>query len=452
MVQKWAQGDLGRRDVRRRALRGRAGSARASSCELQRWSLHSFCTPSHSSPRGVPSWPPSILARALLFRAELDCRHSAMTSTSGVAFRKFDDTDPILEYTGDWFDNPRIANVFNNTLSSTTHAGDTVHIEFTASQIVVIGATVGPFGASPDAGPVSGYTLDGAKNSVFLFQGDVANATSVVFFNSGPLSFGKHTLDITVLRIEDDIPYLLDEIFIQEPIQTSTSTAVWVSTVFVTPTAAPSSITDQNISGSTSTSSVPTGAIVGGAVGGAALLVIAALAFYFLYFRRRRHGVYAYHSFGQAPPLDSEKDDPKDAAIAPARIEPFVSPLPTSVYSDTPPYAPTATAPSVVPSTPGSPHSYPPPTGSVSGSRASGSGAGSSTGRTLSVVNDTSDGAYLTPAQRKAAEAKRMTTDSQSVQYHADSGVRFDSEGRPIEAPASEVQPLSDVPPEYTPS
>ncbi|KAI0361463.1 hypothetical protein OH77DRAFT_1492511 [Trametes cingulata] len=375
--------------------------------------------------------------------------------SSDAVFRKFDDTDPDLDYTGQWTHNTGVSGVFNNTLTSTLHPKDTVHIEFTASQIVIIGATIAPTGASSDSGPVSAYTLDGARNSLFLYQADVANEDGVVFYNSGPLSFGSHTLDITVVTITDNVPYLLDAVFLAEPQQTATSTAVWVSTVFVTPSAAPSSLADtSNVSNnSTSTtasssSSVPVGAIVGGAVGGAALLVAAILAFYFLFFRRRRHGVYAYHSFGDAPIFDSEKDHPADKGLAPqaSQIEPFLAPTAATAYSDTPAYTPHAS--SGVPSTPGTPHVYPP-----APSSASGSGAGSSSGRQLSVVNDT-EGVYLTPAQRKAAEAKKEQADAEAVQYHADSGVRFDSEGRPVKASSSapEVLPLADVPPEYTPS
>ncbi|KAI0375136.1 hypothetical protein BV20DRAFT_960212 [Pilatotrama ljubarskyi] len=369
--------------------------------------------------------------------------------SSDAVFRKFDDTDPGLDYVGNWAHNTGVSGVFNNTLTSTLHQKDTVHIEFTASQIVIIGATRAPTGASSDSGPISAYTLDGAKNSLFLYQADVADENGVVFYNSGPLPFDSHTLDIAVVTITDNVPYLLDAVFLAEPQQTSTSTAVWVSTVFVTPSAAPSSLADTshvggNSTSTSSSSSVPVGAIVGGAVGGAALLVAAVLAFYFLFVRRRRHGVYAYHSFGDAPLFDSEKDNSGDKPLAAeaSQIQPFLAPASASAYSDSP-HASSGIAP-----TPGTPHSYPPAPSTMSGS-----GAGSSSGRQLSVVNDT-EGVYLTPAQRKAAEARKEQTDAEAVQFHADSGVRFDSEGRPVKASTSavEVLPLADVPPEYTPS
>lgn len=248
-----------------------------------------------------------------------------MTSTSNVPFHKLDDTDPSIVYTGEWFDNPGISGVFNNSLSSTVHEGDTAHIEFigkshlarflthhswlaVASQIVIIGATVAPSGASSDSGPISGYTLDGATNSVFLFQGNAANATGVTFYNSGPLSNSKHTLDISIVQINDNIPYLLDAVFLQEEVVTQSATAsntgIWISTVFVTPTAAATSLASNSTAiGSASTSSAPVGAIVGGVVGGVALLVAAGLAFYFLYFRHRHRSSYAYRSFGDVPPL-----------------------------------------------------------------------------------------------------------------------------------------------------
>ncbi len=174
---------------------------------------------------------------------------------------------------------------------------------------MIIGATVAPSGSSSNSGPISGYTLDGATNSVFLFEANAANATGVVFYNSGPLSSGKHTLDISIVQIQDNIPYLLDAVFIQEEVITQSATAsntgIWISTVFVTPTAAATSPAsdNNNVAGSASTSSVPVGAIVGGVVGGVALLVAAGLAFYFLYFRHRHRNSYAYRSFGDAPPL-----------------------------------------------------------------------------------------------------------------------------------------------------
>ncbi|KAI9065879.1 hypothetical protein FKP32DRAFT_1674388 [Trametes sanguinea] len=313
-----------------------------------------------------------------------------MSSSDSGVFRKFDDTDPGILYSpGDWFDNPGIEGVFNHTLSSTTKQGATVHIEFTASQIVIIGASIAPAGASDDSGPISAYVLDGAKNTAFLFQANATNATDVTFFNSGALKTGNHTLDIDVISITDNIPYLLDAVYLQQSVdsgQSSTSTAVWVSTVFQTPTSAPTNIADKN--------------------------------------------------------NVSEKDRFAPSEVAASQIEPFLAPARTTTYSDNPPYSPRA--PSEVPHTPQTPHTYPPPASSVSGS-----GAGSSSGRTLSVVNDSSDVGYLTPAQRKAAEAKR---ESERVQFHADSGVRFDSEGRPVVASSSEVLPLADVPPEYTPS
>ncbi|CDO75495.1 hypothetical protein BN946_scf184935.g31 [Trametes cinnabarina] len=373
---------------------------------------------------------------------------SSTVPNSGVLFRKFDDTYPGIVYSpsSDWSHISGIEGVFNNTLSSTTKEGANIHIEFTASQIVIIGASIAPAGAADDAGPVSEYVLDGAKNTAFLFQANATNTTNTIFFNSGSLSTGPHTLDIGVITITENIPYLLDAVYLQQSVQSdqpSTSTAVWVSTVFVTPTGAPGGVAkDDNVSGASS-SSVPLGAIIGGAVGGVALLVCAALAVYFLWFRRRRHGVYAYRSFGGGEPLfDSEKDRIRPSDVAGSQIEPFLAPAPTVSYSDNPSYS--TRTPSEVPPTPQTPHTYPPPASS-----ASGSGAGSSSGRTLSVVNDTSDGAYLTPAQRKAAEAKR---EAERVQFHADSGVRFDSEGRPIEASSSEILPLADVPPQYTPS
>lgn len=178
---------------------------------------------------------------------------------------------------------------------------------------MVIGATVAPANAG-NVGPISGYTLDGS-NGVFLFQADPRNATGVVFYNSGPLTMGKHTLDISVVKIQNDIPYLLDAIYLQENPASQTAsasaTAIWISTVFVTPSSFATAAGDEpegTFSGlgsdSSSSSSAPVGAIVGGVVGGVALLIAAALAFYLLFYRpRHRGGSYNYRTVRDAAPL-----------------------------------------------------------------------------------------------------------------------------------------------------
>ena len=160
-----------------------------------------------------------------------------------------------------------------------------------------------------------------------------------------------------------------------------------------------------------------------------------------------------------------------------SQYEPFLSPTGVSVtpYTDAPPVTPHTSlysasalgaagagaaaavgAANAAAGAAGS-HTYPPAAGSTLSSSTTG------VGRTLSVVNDTGDisgiaAAGLTPAQRKAAEAASEKKDGPDadlpVQYHADSGVRFDSEGKAIEAEGSgsgshAPEPL-DVPPEYT--
>ena len=151
-----------------------------------------------------------------------------------------------------------------------------------------------------------------------------------------------------------------------------------------------------------------------------------------------------------------------------SQVQPFLAPAPDRRYSDYsavesvhpgPPYDP---PPFALAGAPGAPHIYPPPSGSAYGGSTTGSGlssglgsvsgAGSVSGRTLSVVNDTGDVAgaavlgavagtaaarasALTAAERKAAEAFAEARPRESVAptFHADSGVRFDSKGQPIE-------------------
>ncbi|KAM5530505.1 hypothetical protein V8D89_015821 [Ganoderma adspersum] len=461
----------------------------------------------------------------------------------------FDDTSSVFTYSNSWvhqahFDQSQgflAQGVYNNTLSFTATAGSTVTIDFIASQIIVVGATIAPPNTPQDSGPITSYVLDDSQNSAFLFQADVANATNVDFFNSGPLTSGRHSLKITVLNIEDDVPFLLDAIAVGQPQGATPTTAVWVTTVFATGTSAPTSVLDRGNSttsnlSSDSKSSAPVGAIVGGVVGGVALLVGAALAFYFLYTRRRRTQDYAYRGFTRDA-VDSEKHHPAPAAppvpsvaaavvndgrfstqytvndgrfstqyngeggfSAPyndgrfstqyAQYDPSAipaRPMSTAYTETVPPHSPSIISPrasvmvtphtsiysaSVLGAGAGTaaalaalpPHAY--PLGSVSGSSASGADAA----RALSVVNDHADlnaalgggGAALTAAQLKAAEtADEKKKDGglvdPPVQFHSDSGVRFDEEGHPVLPSGSgsgsgavrEPDPI-EVPPEYT--
>lgn len=113
----------------------------------------------------------------------------------------------------------------------------------------------------------------------------------------------------------------------------------------------------------------------------------------------------------------------------------------------------------------GAPQFYPSPSSVVSSSAYS-----ASSGRALTVVNDAAIAAAaggfaaLTSAERKEAEAKAESSlgeSSKPVQFHRDSGVRFDNEGRPVQPEDDDAkgsgsgvkhdpQPLADVPPEYS--
>ena len=163
-----------------------------------------------------------------------------------------------------------------------------------------------------------------------------------------------------------------------------------------------------------------------------------------------------------------------------SQIEPFLAAETAAPYSDNPrplstpspaPFsaparAPVPTAPPAAARAPArappadesvfASQAYPPPS---SASSYSGTGTGTVTGMgpsALTVANGGGGTPALTPAQRKAAEAASEKKDGPDadlpVQYHADSGVRFDSEGKAIEAEGSgshAPEPL-DVPPEYT--
>lgn len=162
-----------------------------------------------------------------------------------------------------------------------------------ASQITIIGATLALPEATEDGTPLSSYVLDGSKNTAFVFRGDLKNDTSVVFFVSETLPEQRHSLDITVLSASGSSPFLFDRIALLGPQNVpATSTVVWVTTAFPTPSAASQNTTIINVQDH----SLPVGAIVGGVVGGIALIVAILLAFYFLFWRNRRYGTRGFES------------------------------------------------------------------------------------------------------------------------------------------------------------
>ncbi|KAI0735031.1 hypothetical protein C8Q76DRAFT_791614 [Earliella scabrosa] len=383
-----------------------------------------------------------------------------------------DDTNRAIQFSqNDWVFTSQasrdlgLRGVFKDTLAATVVTGATIRIEFQAAQIVIVGATVALPGAQRNSGPLSSFVLDGSNNSAFVFRGDVSNATAVPFFVSPSLSEASHVLEITVLSATRESPFLFDQIALLGPEGVTTdSSDTWATTTFAAPIPG---ATQGSTTGSavTEDSGLPVGAIVGGVIGGVALLVATALAIYFLCWRRRRDSRYGSAGFSNAAMFNGDREKvyypPTPADAGASQAEPFLQHGPDprySQYSDYPQY-PASSAysgyggtphASEFSATPVSPPLVPPPVGAPVPVRASQayppaptsvSSAYSNTTRTLSVVNETepeSLGALArTLAQRKAEEAMQNDKSSQPVQYHADSGVRFDSDGQPIEPGSS---------------
>ncbi|KAH9944265.1 uncharacterized protein BXZ73DRAFT_96758 [Epithele typhae] len=389
-----------------------------------------------------------------------------------------DDTDPHLAYSDAWFE-------------SSTAVATSLSFSFTASSVFIIGQTVkAPSSSNSSSGPSSIYILDNSRNTASVYIADAVAATNVLFFSATSLSYGKHTLDIVISDVSEDMPFYLDVVAFgisnNQPsyIGSSSSDSVAGKVVTVTTTMeSQPTLASTNVAVAGAASSLPVGAIVGGVIGGVALIIASALAFYFLWWRTRRP--YGYRTFDGAALFDAEdKHHPMDPRAL--QVQPFLTPgAAQTPYSDH--------APSVSRNMSTASHTYPPP-GSVAGSAPSmysdtqsGSGpagsrpgsvfGGSSSGRTLSVVNDAGNYAaagssasaaagfvaplaFATPAQRKAAEAQAEKeaaerdargagSSSAAPKYHADSGVRFDDDGKPVPAEAPEPD-LHDVPPEYT--
>lgn len=278
--------------------------------------------------------------------------------------------------------------------------------------------------------PTTTFDLDGAGTPFPFTPTDSANNTYPVFYTSPVLSSDEHTLTIKITSNNGANFYLDGIVNTLEPGTTASSGAMPEQTYSfpsTTPSSQPSSV-----------KSTPVGAIVGGVVGGLALLLGAAFAFYFLFWRYRNAKPYVRRS--------AILGDPSKFKLSLTRISNCSPCFP--VVEKITPFSPDAVVPLV------SQLVYPqPPPSSVSDSSAPSAvtGVSGTTTGTLRVANAAEAGHALTPAQRKAAEAGLRTTPEQ-VQQYEDSGYRFDATGAPSGSALAAVPVPPDVPPVYSES
>lgn len=227
-----------------------------------------------------------------------------------------DDRSERVKYYGPWTHDTVGDDAWDATLSIASEKGAGAVFEFYGEQHTVrivlgggesdlmrsTGTYVNVNGGillKESAGPVppASFAVDGGEPHTFTAP-DSFNATwNNTLYGSDALADGSHTLNITLLG--SGSPWLFDVFLYNgtEEATTTTTTAVATKTAAVTEqlivvntVVATPSASIATPPAAASRAAVPVGPIVGGIVGGVTLLVCAAMAFYFLYWKRRTRG------------------------------------------------------------------------------------------------------------------------------------------------------------------
>ncbi|KAJ3502300.1 hypothetical protein NLJ89_g8952 [Agrocybe chaxingu] len=127
--------------------------------------------------------------------------------------KKIDNTDSRLIYSGQWESLNGQQAAYNDTLSLSTHAGDTISVNFDGISITVTGNVRPANDRQPT--PKSSYAIDGDP-SFFTFapSSPLKSEFGKTFFTSKGLQRGAHKLLIT--NLVDNAPYLIDYITVTE--------------------------------------------------------------------------------------------------------------------------------------------------------------------------------------------------------------------------------------------
>ncbi|KAI0772126.1 hypothetical protein BD413DRAFT_492776 [Trametes elegans] len=327
-----------------------------------------------------------------------------------------------------WFPQENVQYAFENTLTAGL-AGAKAALTFSGSAVVIWGIATTVPGALP---PAVQFSIDGNVVQTTTAPNNGTRDFEYAFLDIESISDGKHLLEFNVLNATKQYPFALDLIAYLPSSGASPTASQQIVTSFIpAPTASSTAAATQSNSSST-----PVGAIVGGVVGGVAVLVAAAIAVYFLFFRRRSNGQpYFYASPAKAGDLlDQEgKPTPYDipspgAGAATAPHLPYDAARPTSggpsAYSGTTAFS----APAPPPPT----SAYNPSGEPVSDYSAGTSHSGPSQQRSSFYVANSGPPVVSSPNQprSKAAEAGLLSV-PQAATYHADSGIRFNAAGEP---------------------
>ncbi|KAL4254464.1 hypothetical protein ABKN59_003646 [Abortiporus biennis] len=356
-----------------------------------------------------------------------------------------DDQSGQIHYSSSWIPLYPAPTTKNSTVTLTTTPGSSFSFSFTGAGIVVYGTYL-PLNGSTTSTAAT-YSIDGAPPFTNTNPTIQQEADNQVFWDSGLIKNGDHTLSVVVTAVNENSAYVIDYLAVVSKDASSSSTSASIPT------------SSTAVSVSRSKSSSPVGAIVGGVVGGVVFLALIVIALFFFLRRRRDGKPYFYTSATAGDLLTNEikpySDMDDSGASQTARISQLPI-VPSSVGTPSESSAPLQHAPPIV--------QAPPSEAGFSSYSASNSGylSNGAPSSMLTVANPTTmPRITASPNQprSKAAEAGLLST-PQTYAVFADSGIRFDQYGKPITSssasgsgsrnPAEEVTGQTEVPPEYS--
>ncbi|KAH9943260.1 uncharacterized protein BXZ73DRAFT_97309 [Epithele typhae] len=377
-----------------------------------------------------------------------------------------DDQDPAgpgaINYTsGNWI-SQKAQNTWQNTITA-GFTGANATFSFDGVAVAVLGVATTIAGVDP---PQVQFSLDGQDLGILSVPNNGSTFYPVVWIDLEPLKSGTHLLEMGVVLANDNYPFYLDAV-VYKPAAGVSATGAQVATSAALPPAITTVVTTQ----SSSSSGTPVGAIVGGVVGGVAVIALSVLAIWFLFLRHGRRGGKPFFYASHANPADLLEEDHHEAKPAPypqstapltyTNITPSPSPDPLSVFSA----SRGEQAPLVRPGTfsdARQPQAFSDYSASEAGGGPTVSDWSASSSSRLGLAAGSRVPARTSPNQSgrsKAAEAGMLSV-PQEVTYNADSGVRFDANGRPVPVAGSSsaaatgqalaAQELTDVPPSYS--
>ncbi|KAL7282560.1 hypothetical protein ACG7TL_004031 [Trametes sanguinea] len=341
-------------------------------------------------------------------------------------------------------------NIFAQTLTKVEGTGGAV-FHFHGTSVQVYGTVTPP--TDPGATVTSSYAIDGAQAGSFSSSTVPAalinEQDGQLFFDSGTISDGDHTLVINVTLASAAEPYQIDYIKYTATKPNSTSSS---STGTATGSTTPSAT-----AGSSGSSHTDVGPIVGGVVGGVlgvALITGIGLFLFFRYFRHRI-SLSGRRRGGRDLVEDLVENGKPGSDTDPSSTGPFMSDLSASTpwRPGTPNYGglPPPSVPYAASSTVGPEDSASQVAGRIyAAEMAQASGSSRSPGASLLGPGSRTD------AKQPIPPSVPEEPEVEAVQ-HQDSGIRFRSGDVPPVLPVVPIAPppavddIDELPPDYAP-